>query len=250
MKDWIVKFSWLINTCYNKKAFFFYRTSTYHVSNMFDLLLSFLGFWVVAHAVCHFIQQRLHSKVNFLITLFYHINNFSKLIFYFFEKKRTFTSSFFRTTTNIPATRSLSTSLRPTTFNLTNCISNQPFHIRFTTNRLNPYFKSFANLVPNFWQIWFSIGVFVGIITMIIGIIVMIVAGWKLITGFLAIVWNFELNTSQITTSRNLAKRNFIEENIGKDDTEDHQVFVPVASKQKRNSLIPMKLNLNWMQID
>ncbi|CAG8527323.1 9744_t:CDS:2 [Diversispora eburnea] len=163
------------------------------------MLLTFLGFWVVVHAFCHFIQQKFHSK-------------------------KTFTNSFFRTTTN----RSfLPTSGRQTTLPEIH-ISNQPFNVRFTTNILNPYFKSLANRAPNFWKLWFSIGAFVGILTMIIGIGVMIMASWKLVTGFLAIIWKVESNSFPATTPINLnnfVKRNFIDENPKeKDDYDNHQI--------------------------
>ncbi|RHZ61726.1 hypothetical protein Glove_346g35 [Diversispora epigaea] len=167
---------------------------------MFDFLITFLGFWVVVHAFCHFIQQKFHSK-------------------------KKFTNSLFQTTTNLPITR------RQTKFIPENHISNQPFNVRFTTNRLNPYFKSLANRAPNFWKIWFSIGAFVGILTMIIGIGVMIMASWKLVTGFLAIIWKVESNSLPATTItlNNFVKRNFIDENPKeKDDYDNHQVFVPV----------------------
>ncbi|CAO3613921.1 unnamed protein product [Cunninghamella blakesleeana] len=55
------------------------------------------------------------------------------------------------------------------------------FQVRYTTQRMNNLFSKWARLFPNFWSIWFSLGVIVGALTMIVGILVMLVAAIKIL---------------------------------------------------------------------
>lgn len=107
-------------------------------------------------------------------------------------------------------------------------ISNNPFNIRFSTIILNKFFGSIIKLIPRFWNIWFNIGVLVGIITFFFGIGIMILASWKLL---IAIFGLFGSNSSFETKniSPNIVKRSFEENNVKYDINEnDHQVFIPV----------------------
>ncbi|KAI8343477.1 hypothetical protein BC941DRAFT_388608 [Chlamydoabsidia padenii] len=60
----------------------------------------------------------------------------------------------------------------------------QLFQVRFTTQRLNATFARWAKVFPTFWNWWFSIGVVVGGLTMVAGILVMVVAAFKILTLF------------------------------------------------------------------
>ncbi|CAG8805722.1 15254_t:CDS:2, partial [Gigaspora margarita] len=129
-------------------------------------------------------------------------------------------TSISRTSSSLPMSN-----LRHPTFQ----ISNNPFNIRFSTIILNKFFGSIIKLIPRFWNIWFNIGVLVGIITFFFGIGIMILASWKLL---IAIFGLFGSNSSFETKniSPNIVKRSFEENNVKYDINEnDHQVFIPVA---------------------
>lgn len=56
------------------------------------------------------------------------------------------------------------------------------FRVRFTTRRLNPMFERLAKLCPTFWHWWFSLGVVVGGLMMIVNILVLVGAAFKTLT--------------------------------------------------------------------
>jgi hypothetical protein len=95
-------------------------------------------------------------------------------------------------------------------------------------------FESLAKRAPNFWRIWFNIGILVGLSAMIVGICVMIMAGWKLLMGMIGSLESSILN-DQINNNSSLhmkfVKRSGDENyNIRNNNNEDHQVFIPVVS--------------------
>ncbi|CAG8557475.1 2958_t:CDS:2 [Acaulospora morrowiae] len=170
---------------------------TCSVFKMFDLILAFLGFWVVVHTFCHLIRQRFHSK-------------------------QSLTNNFIRRTTNAPISLYHQTAFKPAYH-----ISNRPFNVRFWTNVLNPRFESLANRTPKFWRIWFDVGVFVGLLTMIAGIIIMTVAGWRLLVELFGVYWKVETEFPEVQTK--FVKRGFEDENsVQHEKDKSNQVFVPV----------------------
>ncbi|KAI9304826.1 hypothetical protein BJ944DRAFT_79154 [Cunninghamella echinulata] len=106
------------------------------------------------------------------------------------------------------------------------------FQVRYTTQRMNNLFGKWARLFPNFWHIWFSMGVIIGGLTMVIGIIVMLVAALKIV--FFIGTTLFALSQSTTTTNNQLqpyVKRDIMMEaqeveEVMEDD--NNQLFLPM----------------------
>ncbi|KAG1474066.1 hypothetical protein G6F56_000576 [Rhizopus delemar] len=81
----------------------------------------------------------------------------------------------------------------------------QLFQVKYTTQRLNPFFYRLTDLAPRFWKVWFHLGAIAASITMIVGMIVIAFAALKILSSF--------------NTSSTHAKREW---------TDKEQVFLPM----------------------
>ncbi|CAI2168812.1 19800_t:CDS:2 [Funneliformis geosporum] len=97
------------------------------------------------------------------------------------------------------------------------------FYLSYKTNKLNLFFETLAKSTPKFWRVWFNFGVLVGILAMIFGVCIMIIAGWKLLIGIIG----FNIRNNEIHEQTKFVKRNY-EESHHVNNNEDHQVFIPV----------------------
>ncbi|CAG8692923.1 881_t:CDS:2, partial [Funneliformis caledonium] len=97
------------------------------------------------------------------------------------------------------------------------------FYLCYKTSKFNSFFETLSKSTPKFWRIWFNLGIIVGILAMILGVGVMIVAGWKLLIGIFRIgTWDNENHEQTRFVKRNFEEAHQVESN------EDHQIFVPV----------------------
>ncbi|KAG0810738.1 hypothetical protein G6F26_001535 [Rhizopus arrhizus] len=87
------------------------------------------------------------------------------------------------------------------------------FQVKYTTQRLNSFFYRLNNFAPWFWKVWFHVGAIVASITMLVGMVVIVFAGFKIISS---------LKHLNLTTTSH-AKRDLIEPENG-----DEQVFLPM----------------------
>lgn len=92
------------------------------------------------------------------------------------------------------------------------------FQVKYTTQRLNSFFYRLNNFAPWFWKVWFHVGAIVASITMLVGMVVIVFAGFKIISS---------LKHLNLTTTSH-AKRDLIEPENG-----DEQVFLPMVRKEK-----------------
>ncbi|KAJ2957454.1 hypothetical protein NQZ79_g6852 [Umbelopsis isabellina] len=108
-------------------------------------------------------------------------------------------------------------------------VSNEPlstydiklFHVRYQTNGYNQFFQRWAQKAPKFWDVWFSIGVAFGAITMIVGIITITYAGIQIALS----VKSYISSSDTISESGNLHKRSDI---VNEQRRQDDQVFLPM----------------------
>lgn len=108
-------------------------------------------------------------------------------------------------------------------------VSNEPlstyeiklFHVRYQTNGYNQFFQRWAQKAPKFWDIWFSIGVVFGAITMIVGFFTITYAGIQIALS----VKSYVSSPNTITESGNLHKRSDI---VDEQSRQDDQVFLPM----------------------
>ncbi|CAB4386799.1 unnamed protein product [Rhizophagus irregularis] len=168
-----------------------------------DLVLTFLSFWAFVHVIYRILlrQNSLHGTHQHLSRI------------------------------NIPLSH-LPVSNPNLVFHKPPTVTLSYFCLRYKTTKFNAFFQSLANRAPKFWKIWFDIGVLVGISAMIIGIGVMILAGWKLLMGMIrSVEFNFQnhdINDNNFSLQPKLVKRSGeINHQIEKNN-EDHQVFIPV----------------------
>lgn len=91
----------------------------------------------------------------------------------------------------------------------------QLFQVKYTTQRLNPFFYRLTDLAPRFWKVWFHLGAIAASITMIVGMIVIAFAALKILSSF--------------NTSSTHAKREW---------TDKEQVFLPMVNYKLFSSVI------------
>lgn len=96
------------------------------------------------------------------------------------------------------------------------------FQVKYTTQRLNKLFASLTKFAPNFWNIWFGLGVITASILMVVGMGVILYAGIKILSSLQSLVW-----TSSDNSSSRHAKRAF--EGSGGGGQDDEQVFLPMV---------------------
>lgn len=90
------------------------------------------------------------------------------------------------------------------------------FQVKYTTQRLNKLFASLTKFAPNFWNIWFGLGVITASILMVVGMGVILYAGIKILSSLQSIIWTPSDNRH--------VKRDFA--GGGQDD---EQVFLPMV---------------------
>ncbi|RIA99388.1 hypothetical protein C1645_747571 [Glomus cerebriforme] len=163
-----------------------------------DLILTFFSFWALVHVIYRILLQpkvlhRTHQGLS-------RIN-----------------------ATHLPIANQNSTSHTPQTLTLSY------FCLRYQTTKFNSFFESLANRAPKFWGIWFDVGVLVGLSAMIVGVIVMIVAGWKLFMGMIgSFEFNHQINeVNEINIPTKFVKRSEVNHQV-ESNNDDHQVFIPV----------------------
>lgn len=91
------------------------------------------------------------------------------------------------------------------------------FQVKYTTQRLNKFFKNLTKLAPAFWKVWFTMGVITASVLMVVGMVVIVFAGFKILSSLNNII--FPSNTDM---SNRLSKRSL-------DNQEDDQVFLPMV---------------------
>lgn len=96
------------------------------------------------------------------------------------------------------------------------------FQVKYTTQRLNRFFASLTQFAPNFWRVWFSLGVLTAVVLMVVGMGVIVYAGFKILSSFGGHVFSSS-NSSE--GGGRLSKRGFEEGQ----ETED-QVFLPMVT--------------------
>lgn len=94
--------------------------------------------------------------------------------------------------------------------------------MRYQTNGYNQFFQRWAQKAPKFWDVWFSIGVAFGAITMIVGIITITYAGIQIALS----VKSYISSSDTISESGNLHKRSDI---VNEQRRQDDQVFLPMV---------------------
>ncbi|ORZ16352.1 hypothetical protein BCR42DRAFT_414874 [Absidia repens] len=105
----------------------------------------------------------------------------------------------------------------------------QLFQVRFTTQRLNSLFGRWARLCPTFWDWWFSIGVVVGGLTMIAGILVMVVAAFKILALFGQVLMSISSSPTNSSNPNNQLQR-FVKRDVEPEqvDQQNDQLFLPM----------------------
>ncbi|GBB92076.1 hypothetical protein RclHR1_01960026 [Rhizophagus clarus] len=167
-----------------------------------DLLLTFLSFWTLVHVIFRLLLQQnpLHATHQ----------NLSRI-------------------TNNSLSLPISNPNLP--FRKPPAITLSYFCLRYKTTKFNTFFESLAKKAPKFWKIWFDVGVFVGISAMIIGICVMILAGWKLLLGMIGSfefsIQNHDINDNTSLQPKFVKRSGEINHHVEKNN-EDHQIFIPV----------------------
>jgi S2P endopeptidase len=89
------------------------------------------------------------------------------------------------------------------------------FQIKYTTQRLNSFFKNLTKLAPAFWKVWFTLGVITASVLMVVGMVVIVFAGFKILSSLNHAI--FPSNTGNSHSKRGL------------DNQEDDQVFLPMV---------------------
>jgi S2P endopeptidase len=89
------------------------------------------------------------------------------------------------------------------------------FQIKYTTQRLNSFFKNLTKLAPAFWKVWFTLGVITASVLMVVGMVVIVFAGFKILSSLNHAI--FPSNTDNRHSKRAL------------DSQEDDQVFLPMV---------------------
>ncbi|GAA5797146.1 hypothetical protein HPULCUR_002525 [Helicostylum pulchrum] len=84
------------------------------------------------------------------------------------------------------------------------------FQVKYTTQRLNKFFSRITHWAPNFWRIWFDLGVIAASVLMVVGMGVILYAGVKILYSLGQVIWPASVNH----VKRGLA--------------EDDQVFLPM----------------------
>ncbi|CAO3679861.1 unnamed protein product [Rhizopus microsporus] len=88
------------------------------------------------------------------------------------------------------------------------------FQVKYTTHCLNSFFQRLTQLAPWFWKAWFHIGALAASVTMVVGMVVIVYAGLKILSSLTRII--------SVDQSQHV-KRELVEPNNG-----DEQVFLPM----------------------
>ncbi|RUP50327.1 hypothetical protein BC936DRAFT_139614, partial [Jimgerdemannia flammicorona] len=115
------------------------------------------------------------------------------------------------------------------------------FNLRYTTTWFNPMFTRLAEWAPRFWEVWFTIGVWFGLLAMFVGVGVLVFAAYKIglwaLKAAAAVVFASSSRAAAASASlgrNSLVKRAYEDDPVlmGSADTEmddgGNQVFVPV----------------------
>ncbi|KAI8983734.1 hypothetical protein BDB01DRAFT_789916 [Pilobolus umbonatus] len=89
------------------------------------------------------------------------------------------------------------------------------FQVKYTTQKFNRWFSRIYKLAPTFWNLWFSLGVIAATLTMVVGTVVIIMAGNKILGSISEFIFATQHSNS-------FSKREIIQQ------SSNDQVFLPM----------------------